>query len=98
MVRIVQLEGETQYRGDRPQGDVALVPIESDAEGWFALELAAADAAGIGDGACIRPGLGSGECEARHLFAARAPRQEIGLLLLGAVIEQQLGGAGRNGR
>ena len=58
MIGIVELEGETEHGRDRAERDVALVPIEPDAEHLAALPGAAADHAGIDHRGGIRAGLG----------------------------------------
>ena len=48
-----------------------------------------------GNAAASEPARGCGQREARHFLAARQPRQVVILLLLGAVVIEQLGGAER---
>ena len=90
VVGIVQLEGKSEHGRDRPERDVALVPIEPDAQHLAALECAAADHAGVDHRGGVGAGFRAGEAEAGNFLAAREPRQPVILLLLGAELQQQL--------
>jgi hypothetical protein len=90
LVGIVKAESQTEQRGDRPERDVALVPGDAHAEHFLALPHAFAHHAGIRNRGGIRPGFRAGEREARHLQALRQARQVMLLLLVGAVVQQQL--------
>ena len=105
MLRIEQPERQADHRGDGRERDVALGEIEPDADDFRALPLCLADDAGVRNRGGIRTGARTGECEARHVLAARQPRQVMILLLLGAVVQQQFRrsqrirhGDGRGGR
>ena len=89
-VRIVQAVGQAEQRGHRSQRDVALLPGHAHAEHALALVLAPAHDPVVGNRARVRPGLGAGQREARHLHALRQTRQVVALLLLGAVVQEQL--------
>src|SRR5262245_41949932 len=89
-VGIVELEREPDHGRDRAERDVALVPVEADAEDLAALPDAAADDAGIGHGGGIRARLRAGEPEAGNLLALGEARQPVVLLRLGAEVEQEL--------
>ena len=95
MIGIVELEGEAEHGRDRSERDVALVPVEPDAEDLAALERAAADDAGIDHRGGVRAGLRAGQAEARNFRAVGKPRQPVILLRLGAELQQQLAGAER---
>ena len=92
VIGIAQLEGEPEHGRDRPERDVALVPIEADAERLAALEGAAADDAGIDHRGGVRARFRAGQAEAGNLLAAREPRQPVILLRLGAELHQQFAG------
>ena len=89
MVGITQLECQPQNGRDGPKSNVALVPVEPDAERLLALEAAAADHAVIDHRSGIGTRLRAGKAEAGNLFAARQPRQPIILLFCGAELQQQ---------
>ena len=90
LVRVEQAEGEADDGRDRRERDVALREIEADAERLAALVQAAADDAGVRHRARIRADARAGEAEAGDLLTAREPRQEVLLLLLRAVVQEQL--------
>ena len=92
MVRVVGLEGQAQQGRDRAEGDIALFPVQAQAEHFFALPLAFADDAGVGHGASVGAGQWAGEGEARDFFATGQARQVVVALLIGAVVQQQLSG------
>ena len=94
-IRVAQLECKAHHGRDRAERDIALVPIEPDAEHVAAFVAAAADHAGIGHRRGIRAGLGTGQAEAGNLLAASQPRQPVILLLFGAELHQQLAGPER---
>ena len=52
-VRVIQFKGETQYCGDRCQGDIAFIPVQAHAEHLFTLPFAGADNPGIRNGTGI---------------------------------------------
>src|SRR5258708_24104194 len=92
---IVELERERDAGRDRAEREVALVPVEADAEPLAALPEAAAHDAGIGHRGGIRARLRTGEPEAGNLLALGEARQPVVLLRLGAEVQQQLAGAER---
>ena len=57
VVRIVQLEGKAEHRRDRRQCDVALVPVEPNADRLFAIPLAFANDTAVDQRGSIRAGL-----------------------------------------
>ena len=90
MLRVEQPEGEPEHRGHGPERDVALLPVEADAEHiFFALKLAAAHHPTVGHGAGVTAGLGAGQRETRDFRAARQTRQIVFLLFIGTVMQQQ---------
>ena len=91
----LQLEGKPEHGRDRSERDVALVPIEPDAQDLAALVAAAADDAAIDHRGGVRSGFRAGEAEARNFLAAREPRQPVILLRLGAELHQQFAGTER---
>src|SRR5262249_61574144 len=68
-IGIVELEREPDDGRDRAERDVALVPVEADAEHLAALPEATAHDAGIGHRGGIRARLRAGEPEAGNLLA-----------------------------
>jgi hypothetical protein len=88
---IEELEREPEDRRDRAQRDVTLLPREADPEDLFPLVHALADDAEIGDRARVRTRFRVGEREARDLEALGEAREVVVLLLLGAVMDQELG-------
>jgi len=64
-------EGEADDGGHRGERDIALVPIEADAENLLALIGAAADDAGAAGRGRVAAGVGLGQGEAGNLFAPR---------------------------
>ena len=94
---IEHAEGEADHRRDGRERDVALGEIEPNADDLTALPHAAADDAGIRNGGGIGTGPRTGEGEAGHFLAAREAGQVMALLLLGAIVVEQLGGAERIG-
>ena len=84
VIGIAQLEGEAQHGRDRAERDVALVPVQPDAERLLALEGAAADHAVVDHRGGVRSGLRAGQAEAGDFLAAGKPRQPVVLLRLGA--------------
>ena len=88
---IEHAERQPDHRRHRRQRDVALGEVEPQPQHLLALPLAAADHAGVGNGGGVRADARAGEGEARDFLAARQARQVVILLLLGAVVLQQLG-------
>ena len=95
MLGVIELEREAEHRGDRRERDVALVPVQANADDLLALPRAFADDPVVDE--CGRVGADARrrEREARHFFAAREAGQPTLLLLLGAVVQQELGRAER---
>jgi hypothetical protein len=89
MIGIIGLEGETEQRRDRSQRDVALVPVQPQAQHFAAFEIALADDAGIDHRGRIGAGFRAGQAEAGNVGALGQPRQPPVLLLLGAEAHQQ---------
>src|SRR5260370_3378689 len=80
VVGIVELEREPDHGRDRAERDVALVPVEADAEHLAALPEAPAHDAGIGHRGGIPARLRTGEPEAGTLLALAQPRHPVVLL------------------
>ena len=95
LVRIFQAEREADQRRDRRQRDVALVPVEAQADDVLAVDVARLDDAFGLRRRRVGAGFGSGQREARNLLAGGEARQVALLLLVGAVVEQQLAGPER---
>ncbi|MNO93603.1 hypothetical protein D3C76_852060 [compost metagenome] len=91
VVRVVGLECEPQQGGDGPQGDVALLPVQAQADHGFTLPLPSADYAGIWHGARVGPGHWASEGKAGDFFAPGQARQIVISLFFGAVVQQQFG-------
>src|SRR5690606_7426079 len=93
---VVQLEREAEHGGDRAERNVALLTGEADDEDVLAAaEAAAADDAVVGHGGGVAARFRPGEREAGNFLAAGETRQVMVLLRVGAVVQQQLGGAER---
>ena len=82
MIGIVGLEGEAEQRRDRAQRDVALVPVQPQAEHFAALEIALADDAGVDHRGRVGAGFRAGQAEAGNVGALGEPRQPFLLLLV----------------
>ncbi len=95
LVGVVQLEGQADHGRDRRKRDVALREIQAQAEHFLAAVDATADDARVGNRSRVGTGARRGESEAGHVLAAGESRQVMVLLLLGAVMQQQFGGAER---
>ncbi len=89
-IGIAELEGQAQHGRDRTQRDVALVPVQPDAQHLGVAKAAAADDAAIGHGGGIGAGFGAGQAEGRDVPAVGQARQPMALLRLGAELQQQL--------
>ncbi|MDT4819991.1 hypothetical protein FQZ97_531220 [compost metagenome] len=94
-VGVVQAERQAQQRADRGQRDVALVPGDLHADHFAALPFALADDAAVRDRRGVGAGPGAGQREGRDFLAARQARQIVLLLFVGAVVQEQFGGAER---
>ena len=88
-------EREADHGRHRGEGDVALGEVELEPDDLPTLPGAAAHHPGVGNGARVGAGARSGEREARHFFPAREAGQVIALLLLGAVVVEELRGPER---
>ena len=95
MVRIMELERQTEDRRNRAEGDVTLLPCKPNAQDFPAFVHALADHSEVRDRAGVGAGIGTGEREARHLETLCQPRQIVVLLLFSAVMEQEFGGSER---
>ena len=95
MIGIEGLESQAQKRRDRAERDVALVPVETQAQHLAALERALADDAAVDHRGGVRAGLGTGQAEAGNLAAVGQPRQPLLLLVPGAEPHQEFAGAER---
>ena len=95
VLRVAEPKRQPQQRRHRRQRDVALVPVQAHAEHFAPVEMPAADDAGVGDVARVRPGLRAGQREARNVVAARQPRQVMAPLFGRAVFQYQFAGAER---
>ena len=88
--RVIELERQPQHGGTRRQGDVALVPVQANAQHLFTLVHPLADDPLVRDGARIGARFRPGQGEAGYLLAVGQPRQPEIFLGLGAVMHQQL--------
>jgi hypothetical protein len=88
--RIADAEGESHHRGDRRERDVALFPTHAQTEHLVAFVNAMADDAHIGHAGSIGPCIRPRKREAGNVVAACKARQIVGLLRVGAVVQQQL--------
>ena len=91
MLGVIKLEREAKHCRDRRERDVALVPVELDADDLGALVDAPRDDAVVDDRRRVGADPRRGQREAWHLVARREAGQPILLLLLGAVVQQELG-------
>ncbi len=87
--RVIELERQSQHGGARRQGDVALVPVQANAEHFLAPVHALADDPLVRDGARIGARFRTGQGEAGYFLAVGQPRQPEILLGLGTVVHQQ---------
>ena len=94
---IVEFEGQAEDRGHRRQGDIALAPVETDAEDLFAVEGVPADHAAILHGGGIGAGFGAGQGETGQFSAIGQAGQPIVALRVGAEHHQQFARAERIG-
>ncbi len=90
VARIEQAEGDADQRRVGSERDIALVPRQADAQRLPALVALLHDRADVAHGGGIRARGRSGEGEAGDLVALGEPRQVIVLLLLGAVLLDEL--------
>src|SRR5690606_10550990 len=94
---VIHLEGETEQRGDRPQGDVTLLPGHPQPEYLLTLPLTTADDAAVGHGAGVRSSLRRGEGKAGYFLTGGQTGQIVLFLFIGAVLHEQLGRSQRIG-
>ena len=93
VIGVIGLEGNAEHGSNRAQGDVALVPVETQSKHLLPFEIALANHAAVGNGAGIRAGLRCGEGKTGDLAAIGQARQVIVALFIGAIVQQQLRGA-----
>lgn len=91
MVGVAEPEGEADQRRNGRERDVALLPRDPHAERFLALPHPPADDSDVGDRRRVRAGMRAGQGEAGYLQGPCEARQEMVLLLLGAVTKQQFG-------
>ena len=84
--RVRKFERQTEYGGDRRQGDITFVPGQAHAQHLFALPFAHADHASIRDRTGIRTGFRAGQREARNFLTTRQTRQIVIFLLFRTVM------------
>src|SRR5690606_32960000 len=77
-----QLDGKAENGSDGRERDVALAPVETDADNFFAIEYAPADHTAVDHGSSIRACLGACKPKAGYLLASRELRQPVFALLL----------------
>jgi hypothetical protein len=75
------------------EGDVALLPVQAQADHFLAVVLPLADDPGIRHRAGVGAGQRAGKGEAGDVFTACQARQVMVALFFGAVVQQQLGRA-----
>ncbi len=97
VVRVVGLERQAQQGGDGPEGDIALFPVQAQADDLFAVPLPLADHPGVRHGASIGAGQRASEGEAGDFIATRQAWQVVVALFVSAVMQQQFGRAERVG-
>ena len=95
MIGIEGLESQAQKRRDRAERDVALVPVETQAQHFAAFESALADDAAVDHRGGVGAGFRAGQAEAGNLAAVGKPRQPLLLLVLGAEPHQEFAGTER---
>ena len=93
VIRVVGFECQTEQGGDWAEGDVALFPVQTQADDFFTLPLAFANDPGVGHRARVGTGQRSGEGEARDIVATGQARQVVIALFVSAVMQQQFGRA-----
>jgi hypothetical protein len=74
-IGIVDMEREAEQRRDRPECDVTLFPGDAQTEHAFAIVLAHADNAVVGNGGGIGARVRIRQCEARDFESLRETRQ-----------------------
>ncbi len=67
-LRIFGTKRQAEYRRDRTQGDIALVPGDPETQHFLTVELPFADHADIRDGPGIGAGVGAGQGETRNIL------------------------------
>ena len=91
-VGVAQLEGKAQDGADRRQRDVALGPVEPDAEHLFALPLTLADDPFVHHRRGVGARFGTGQPEGRKLAPVGEAWQPVVFLFVGAELMQQFAG------
>ncbi len=97
MIRIVGFEGKAQQCRDRAERDVALVPVEAQAQHFAAFEIALADDAAVDHRGGVGAGFRAGQSKAGNVASVGKPRQPLLLLVFGAEAHQQFAGPQRVG-
>ena len=95
MIGVVSLEGETEQGRDRPERDVALVPVQPQAEHFAALELPLQIMPRVDHRGRVGAGFRTGQAKAGNIAAVGKPRQPLLLLLFGAEPHQEFAGSER---
>ena len=95
VVRVIGLEGEAEQCRDRAERDVALVPVEPQAEHLASFEIALADDAAVDHRGGVGAGFRTGQSETGNLAPIGEPRQPGLLLVFGAEAHQQFAGTER---
>ena len=95
VIRVVEFECETEHGGDRCQRNVALVPVEPDADDSLTFPFALAHDAAVNQRCRVGAGLWRGQCETGNFGACGEPGQVTFLLFVGSVMQQQFGRAER---
>src|SRR5690606_35917158 len=85
-------KSQAQYRGDRAKSDITLAPIQQDAQGVDAVDIATADHARVSHGRGVGTCLGASQAEAWDFFASCKPRQPVLTLLLRTELHEQFAG------
>nr|GFD60153.1 hypothetical protein [Tanacetum cinerariifolium] len=81
--------GQAEQGRDRSQGDVALFPIQAQADDFLTFPVALADDPGVGHRACVRTRQWAGQREAGNVVATGQARQIVIALFVSAVMQQQ---------
>ena len=94
---ILHLHGQAEHGADGAEGDVALVPVQPQAQHLPPVALLFADDPGVGHGRGVRAGLGTGQAEGGDFASVRETRQPVLLLFIRAELQEKLAGAKRVG-
>ena len=90
MLRVVRLEGDTEQRGDWAESDIAPLPVQAQAEYFFAFPFTAADDTAVIHGASVGARIGTGQGKAGNVGTIGQARQVMIALFIRAVMHQQL--------